>query len=797
MDGFYAGGNLSRRTASSGPRAKEADNKLVGQPVPRVDARAKVTGRAKYVADVKMGGMLYGKMLLSPHAHALITGIDARRAEELPGVWAVVTAQHVPGENQIGVILSDQPLLAQERVLWVGDCVALVAAESESIAEQARDLIEVSYEPLPRFDAPEDALEGAGPELHPGGNIHTHLKIRKGDIAQGFEKSDIILEQTYQTQRQEHAYLETIGVLATPQGDGSLTVLGSIQCPFYVQKGVARVLGLPLSKVRVVQATTGGAFGGKEDVPSEICAFASLLALKTQRPVRMVLSREEDLRRSSKRHPMAVTYKMGATKEGQILSAQIRVLADTGAYATISPVVLYRSTVHAAGPYDIPHIRVDTYGVYTNSTPNGAFRGFGTPQVTFAHESMVDELAISLQMDPIHIRLLNGLKLGSQTATGQVLSESVGYRETIVKAREASQWDQKRAADRRAGPLRRRGVGVSTMFYGVSLGAKGWFLDAAAASVQMHQDGSVSIAFGCTEMGQGAQTVIAQMAAESTGLPIERITILPTDTGLVPDSGPTVASRTTVFSGNAVLDALGQIKHNLLKEAAELLAVDPGDLVFRDGQVRGGGKSIPFDQLIQHCYQRNVNLAAEGWYISPPCTFDEQSGQGDAYYVYGYGTQIAEVEVDLDTGRVEVVRMVAAHDVGRAINPSGVRGQIEGGVVQGLGYALLEDFVVKDGQILTPDLATYTIPTALDVPQVESIIVEAASKDGPFGAKGLGEQPIIPTAAAVANAVANATGVRVRKLPISPERLRQAILENDAKTGGETVGEQNTEFSGD
>lgn len=772
---------MSPNSASSGQKGQDYKLRLIGHPSRRIDARAKVTGRARYVADIKIQGMLYGKMLLSPHPHALIGSIDISKAEGLPGVWAVMTAQQIPGENQIGVVTSDQPLLAEEKVRFVGDCVALVAAESESIAQKALDLIQVNYEPLPGVYTPGEALEENSPRVHQEGNLLTHLKIRKGNVEAGFRESEVILEATYKTQRQEHLYLETIGTLATPQGDGSINVLGSIQCPFYVQKGVARVLNLPLSKVRVVQATTGGGFGGKEDVPSEICAFASLLAYQTNRPVQMILTREEDLRRSSKRHPMAVTYKIGATEEGRILCAQIQVLADMGAYATLSPVVHYRSTVHATGPYEIPHVRVDTYGVYTNNVPSGAMRGFGTPEVTFAHESMVDELAVKLGMDPIQIRLLNGFRLGSKTATGQVLKESVGLEETVMKAKKACGWEKKRASDKQVGPSRRRGLGVSTMFYGVSLGAKGWFLDGAAASVQVHQDGSVSVAIGGTEMGQGAQTVIAQLAAESMGLPLEKITILPTDTGLVPDSGPTVASRTTVFSGNATLDALGQIKKNLRAMAAELLAVDPEKVAFRGGQVWGGGKKISFDKLIQHCYQRNVNLAAEGWFVSPPCSFDQETGQGDAYYVYGYGTQIAEVEADLDTGQVQVLRVTAAHDVGKAINPQGVCGQIEGGVVQGVGYALLEDFILKEGQIQTPDLATYTIPTALDAPQVEPIIVEATSQVGPFGAKGIGEQPIIPTAAAVANAIYHATGVRMRRLPISPEALRRALVRRKQK----------------
>ena len=421
---------------------------------------------------------------------------------------------------------------------------------------------------------------------------------------------------------------------------------------------------------------------------------------------------------------------------------------------------------------------VDTYGVYTNSTPNGAFRGFGTPQVTFAHESMIDQLADRLSMDPIEIRLKNGLRTGSTTATGQVLTDSVGLEETLLRARQESGWQTRRQASQSSETVR-RGIGAATMFYGVSLGAKGWSLDAAAAAAQVHRDGSVSVSIGCTEMGQGAQTVIAQMAADRLGLSLDRITLLPTDTSRVPDSGPTVASRTTVFSGNAVIDALDQIGANMAAVAAELLECPPEEVSFQAGQVRGGGRSMPFEEVAEGCYLRNVHLAAEGWYVSPPCSFDDQTGQGDAYYVYGYGTQIAEVEVDLETGRVKVTAITAAHDVGRAINPQGVRGQIEGGVVQGVGYGLLEDFVVASGRIETPDLATYIIPTSLDIPRIRSIIVEAASPDGPYGAKGLGEQPIIPTAAAIANAVAHATGVRMNTLPIGPEALCRAITGED------------------
>ena len=759
---------------------KRNQTALVGQPVPRIDARSKVTGQAAYIADFPAEGMLVGRMLFSRQPHARIRGIDTGPASRLEGVRAVMTAKDVPGTNQIGVILPDQPLLVDKEALWIGDCLALVAAESEETAERAVACIRVDEQPLPVIDDCEEAMHDSAAPLHPQGNVHTHLKIRKGDVEEGFAESDIVFQETFHTQRQEHAYLETLGVVALPQGDGSLQIFGSLQCPFYVQKGVAGVLGWPMSRVRVVQTTTGGAFGGKEDVPSEICAFAALLAVETARPVRMILSREEDLRRSSKRHPMTVTYRLGASRDGRILSAQVRVVADTGAYATISPVVLYRSTVHAAGPYEIPNVKVDTYGVYTNSTPNGAFRGFGTPQVTFAHESMIDQLAERLSMDSIEIRLKNGLRPGSVTATGQVLRDSVGLEETLMRARLESGWQERRGAPQ-ISATRRRGIGAACMFYGVSLGAKGWSLDAAAATAQVHRDGSVSVAIGCTEMGQGAQTVIAQMAADRLGLSLDRITMLPTDTSRVPDSGPTVASRTTVFSGNAVLDALDRIGANMAAAAAERLGCRPGEIAFRAGGVHGGGRSMSFEEVAEHCYLRNVHLAAEGWYVSPPCSFDEQTGQGDAYYVYGYGTQIAEVEVDVETGRVRVVAITAAHDVGRAINPQGVRGQIEGGVVQGMGYGLMEDFKVAGGHILTPDLATYIIPTSQDVPPIRSIIVEAASPDGPHGAKGLGEQPLIPTAAAIANAVADATGIRMKTLPIGPEALRRAITGEDEK----------------
>jgi CO/xanthine dehydrogenase Mo-binding subunit len=746
---------------------------VVGKRARRVDGLSKVTGKAAYVDDLVVPGCLIAGVVGSPHAHARILGIDASAARKVPGVLSVLTAKDIPGRNQIGVIVSDQPLIAEDRVRYVGECVALIAAESETALVEAEKKVRVRLKKLKGVFSAREGLAPRAPKVHASGNLFTHLKVRRGNPAEAFGKCDCVIERTYKTPHQEHMYLESQGALAIPEKDGSTTLFASMQCPYYVQKAVSTVLGVPMNKVRAIQAATGGGFGGKEDIPSEVCSDAALLAWATGRPVKLVYRREVDVLRSSKRHPTEIRYKMGLTKDGKIQAADITVIADIGAYGTLSPAVLFRTTVHVPGPYGIPNVKVDTLGVYTNNPQCGAFRGFGGPQAAYAHESIMDEAAFALGMDPIELRMKNALTESSETPTGQMLNGSVGLLETIEKARDASAWKQKRKAS--GGDARFvRGTGAACFHYGVSLGAKGKYLDASSAYVQVNPDGSVGVAIGGTEMGQGAFTVVYQIVAEGLGIDIENIRMLPVDTSVVPDSGPTVASRTTVFSGNAALRAATEIKNRMIEVANEMLPGD-GPVSVKSGIFRRGDKSVPFRQVSGECYRRRIGLGAEGHYASRPTAFSDEDGSGDAYYVYSWGTQIAEVVVDRRTGKVQVVKVTAAHDVGKAINPCALEGQIEGGVLQGIGYALSENFIVDEGRPVTRNLSTYIIPTALDAPEIASIIVEAPSEDGPFGAKGVGEPPIIPTAPAVANAVFDATGVRIREIPMTGEVVLRAL----------------------
>jgi CO/xanthine dehydrogenase Mo-binding subunit len=732
---------------------------VIGSSPRRVDAVSKATGRAVYVDDLTLADLGHMRPVLARLPHARVRGLRVERARALPGVRAVITGADLPGHNEIGCVEPGQPLLATEVVRYVGDVLALVVADTPAQARAAVAAVEADLEPLPVVGDVEAALAPGAPPLHPHGNVCCTYHVHKGDAEAALAAAAVVVERTFRTHHQEHAYLETQGAVAEPLADGGVTIYGSLQCPHYIQKGVAGVLGLPYSGVRVVQLTTGGGFGGKEDVPTEIAAMAALGARITGRPVKLVLDRDEDILRTSKRHPTLIRYRLGADADGRFVAAVVDITADCGAYTTLSPIVLWRATVHGTGPYVIPAVKVECTGVFTNHPPSGAFRGFGAPQVALAHEGIVDDLARRLGVDPLELRLRNALHVGAELPTGAPLEESAPLRETLVQAGERAGWAAQRAAAPAAGP-RRRGVGVACIHYGVSLGAKGWALDASGALVQVHGDGSVSVSIGGAEIGQGAKTAMALIAAEALGCPVESVRVLDADTALVADSGPTVASRTTIMSGNAVIDACRQIRETLAPLAAELRA-------------RGGEPS--FAELAHAAWARNLKVAASGWYVAPPSTFDLETGLGSAYFVYAFATHIAEVEVDTRTGEVTLLKMTAAHDVGRAINRNGVEGQVEGGVLQGLGYARYEDFRVAAGRVLTSSLTTYLVPTAVDAPQVDLVLVEEPWAKGPFGAKGIGEPALIPAAAAIANAVDHALGLTVGEIPLTPEVVWRAL----------------------
>ena len=727
---------------------------VVGERIRRPDAPDKVKGSALYIEDLAFAGSLWGAVLRSPHAHARIARLDVVRARTARGVRAVLTARDIPGQNLIPMIQADWPVLAAEFVRHVGEAVALVAADSREAVAEALHMIVAEYEPRPPLLDMEEALRA--------GEVISHWKVRRGDAEAAMQRGDVVVvEGTYHTPYQEHAYIEPNGLIGAPDGQGGVVVYGSMQCPFYVQKAVASALGCDLAQARVVQTVTGGGFGGKEDAPSAPGAHVALLAHATGRPVRLILSREEDMAVMSKRHPGRVHMRTAATRDGQLVAAEVDYLLDGGAYATLSPVVLFRGTVHACGPYRVPNVKVDSRVVRTHKVPCGAFRGFGEPQVVFACESQMDRLADKLEMDPLELRRRNALDEGDETITGHRLTAGVGFREVLDKVAASSDWARKRAeAAPGAGPNSWRGIGLAACYYGVGLGAMGKHLNPAGASVVVAADGSVTVAVGTTEIGQGMIMVLSQIAAEALGCPVEAVRVVEPDTSRVPDSGPTVASRTTVMSGNAIRDAAAKIR-----AAMERVIADSG-LSWRDA--------------VALCVQKQVGLAAHGWAVPPATTFDLETGQGEAYMCYSFSANVVEVEVDTETGETRVLAVHSAHDAGKIINPTTGEGQVEGGVVQGLGYALVEEHALKDGRILNDQFSTYIIPTPLDVPDIRAILVEHPWAWGPYGAKGLGETPIIAVAPAVTAAIYHAVGVRLDEIPATPERVWAALQKNDA-----------------
>ncbi len=755
---------------------------IIGKEVPRVDAIQKVKGEAKFVADFDVKGMLYGVLVLSKHARAVVKKVDTSAAKALKGVKAVLTYKDIPGENQLGEVVNDMPCLVPEgeEVRYHGDVIALVAAESLDVAKKAAELVKVEYEPLEPVLTIEEALEGKV-KVHEKGNVLTSKKIRKGSTQKGFAQADFVIEDDFYAHYQEQAYLEPQGILTLYDNNYGLTVYGSMQCPYYVQEMVPRVLGMPMNSVRVVQAETGGAFGGKEDVPSYVAAQCALLTYHTKRPVLLVYSREVDIQTTSKRHPIKSHYKIGVTKDGKITAIEVTAHMDMGAYATLSPIVMYRSLVHAAGAYDVENVKVDIDGVYTNKVPCGAFRGFGSPQVLFAVESMIDEAAKRLKMDPIEFRIKNALRVGGRTATDQLLTESVGAVETLENLKKISNYEvlkEKVREFNQHNEFRKRGIGISHIFYGMALGAAGQHLDAAGSLIQVHRDGSINVHIGNTEMGQGAKTVIAMIAAEALGQKMEKVRVDNPDTSYVQDSGPTVASRATVFSGNAVKEAAEKIRERMRMLFSETRKVPLEEVVIENGVVSGGGKKVSFDEFANECYNANLKMVEKGWFISPKLSWDPETGLGEAYITYAYASQLVVVEVDKLTGKAKVIEAYTSHDVGKKLNPNGLVGQVQGGFVQGMGYGLFEEIRTVNGKIMTDNFNTYIIPTVMDIPEkLEIDFVEDEYSHGPFGAKGIGEPSLMPTPAAVANGISDAISKRIKRIPATAEYVMSVMEE--------------------
>jgi len=748
----------------------------VNKEIRRVDAYEKVTGKAKFGADLFFPNMLYGKVLRSKYPHAKILKINIDRALAYPGVKAILTAADVP-HNKFGVIIQNQQVLAQKQALYIGDGIAVVAAETEEAAAEAIELIEVEYEELSGIFDPQEAAKADARLVHSElkNNQVVHHRLKKGDIKKGFARAEVILEREYTTQFVEHSYIEPEVVVAVPYEHNSLvTIYGSVQNPFSCRNAVASVLKVALNQVRIIQNHMGGSFGGKDEVISSMAARAAVLALKTGRPVKMVNTRDESILESYKRHPYKMKYKVGATKEGKLIAMEIKAIADSGAYACQTPFVTWRSVVQATGPYEIPNVKTDTYGYYTNNVYTGAMRGYGSPQIIFAQESLMDELAEELKMSPRELRLKNIYHNNSITASGQKLdNHQVSLEEVISKAVEVSNYKEKYTKYNRSQlGDKKRGIGMAISFRGCSLGAEA--TDAAGAIVAIQHDGSILISCGLAENGAGLKTVLTQIAAEELGVDIKRINYMEIDTSVSPESGPTVASRSTLLGGNAVKNAVHQLKETLAEIITDEFKVKVSNLVFKKENRSDKNKDqkiISFDQAVDLAIKKGIFLSAYGWYKAPDIYWDEETGQGRPYFTYVYGCQIAEVEVDIATGQIEVLKMTAAHDVGRAINPASLRGQIYGGVMMGLGYGIMEELETEKGYIKNTNFDEYLIPTIKDMPEITPIIVENPDPYGPYGAKSIGEPTLELGAAAIANAVAQATRRRIRDLPLNLERV--------------------------
>ena len=760
----------------------------IGKPVVRKDALVKASGLARYAADQDFAGMLYAAAVRCPVPRIKILGVSDSKARKVPGYVTLVTHKDIKGPNKWPLVVDDYPFLPETEAKFQGETVALVVAETQKAAKNAARLVEIKYKELPFVEDPLKAMDKKAIKLYGDDNVFAKFVIKKGDPDKAIKEAHAVVEEEFTTNYQVHAYLETQGVTAVPEADGGLTVYSSTQCPFYVLDGVAAVADLGYHKVKVIQTVTGGGFGGKEDVPALVASHAAICALKTGRPVRLIYDRKEDFNSMSKRHPSWSRVSYASDKNGKITACVVKYILDGGAYSTLSPIVLWRGAVHAAGPYKIENVRIEAYAVATNKVPCGAFRGFGQPQICFAQESLVDDLAHKLKMDPIELRLKNILRPGDKTATGQTIGASCGLEELLETVRKRSGWDSKAGshdpnlARPASGPDKVRGLGVSVAYYGVGLGAKGRYLDRAGAYVNIYKDATVGVNVGNTEMGQGALTVLSQICAETLNAPYDNIKLEEVDTSKVSDSGPTVASRTTLMSGNAILEAAAPIRAGIFKTALDLLLAKGAQASSPMSAFRGvfsiGEVSVTFAEVVKECWNRRMKMGEQGWYVSPHTSYNMGDGQGDAYVTYSYSADAAEVEVDLKTGVTKVLNIYAAYDVGRLINPRLAEGQAQGGILQGMSWALYENLVYKNGIMLNPNFTDYVMATIADKPEYDIVFIEKPYAEGPYNAKGMGEVPLIGVAPAVGNAVRNASGVRVRSVPILPEKVWTGLAGN-------------------
>jgi CO/xanthine dehydrogenase Mo-binding subunit len=762
--------------------------RVIGQGLPRPDAWEKVRARPIYAGDFAVPGMLHGRIVRSPYASARVLAIHTEAAAALAGVHAVLTHRDVPrnqlrmelpgrmAEATAGAVLATQPVLAEGRVRFQGEPVVAIAAETPEIAAEAAARVRVDYEELPGVYDPLEALRPDAPAVHEGGNVLRRWHLRQGDVAEGFRQADVVVENVYRTPFVDHVYLETETGAGWIDSEGVLVLRVSTQVLEHF-RDVAEVLALPHNRVRIEGAYVGGGFGGKEDVTVE--CLLGLLVWKTRRPVQLIFSREESFIGHGKRHPYVMRYRTGATREGALTALEVDLVSDSGAYAALSPWVLLYSLVTATGPYRVPHVKVDATTVYTNNPIASAYRTFGSIQPCFAYEGQMDALARALGLDPLALRERNFLRKGDRLATGQVLESEPMLAETMRRA-----WDALGPVRPAAAPLRRaRGLAASLTPYGRMC----WTRDSASAWIGMELDGTAVVRCAAPDVGGGQTASLCSIAAEVLGMPPDRVVTVGRDSHFTPRAGTTTATRQLLMSGNAVLRAATELRRHLVAQAAEMLEAAPADVEVGEAGafVRGApDRAVSMASVVRAATAAGRPVQVLEKYDAPSAaTIDPVTGQGKAFNDYTFGTQAVELEVDEETGRARVIKLAACYDVGQVINRQSCEGQVEGGVVQGLGHSIMEEVVLEQGLSKNPHLLDYKIPTTLDAPPIEVILLESGNGLGPFGAKGIGEPAMTPTPAAVANALAGAVGRPVTELPITSERIL-ALLDRATDQAG-------------
>lgn len=759
----------------------EGELKVVGHVVKRPEAVEKVTGEAVYTDDIEFPGMLYGATLRAGIPHGVVKKLDTSRAEALEGVEAVLTAEDIPGRINHGLVIQDWPALVGvgEKVRYVGDAVAVVAAKNKAAARRALDLIEIEYEKLPVVTDPIAAKSSEAPLVHEGGNLLKHIKVDKGDIEHGFAEAEVILEEVFETPVYEHAFMEPECSIARMTDDGRVEIYVGSQIPYSDRAQVAAALDLPEDQVRVRGPLIGGGFGGKEDIAGQI--HAALLAKATGKPVKILYDRHESILVHPKRHATQIKVKLGLKRDGTLTAAQTELYGDTGAYASLGTKVMGRATTHSTGPYVVPHVKIDCYAMYTNNPPAGAFRGFGALQADFAIEAMMDQVAEELGIDPIELRRKNALQTGTVTNTGQHLKESVGLLECIEKTEQGirkylPEGSLFRSRPVEGEPHKRRAWGFALAFKNTGLGEGA--PDMATAEVELLENGNAEVRTSSAEIGQGLVTVLQMVTAQELGMDLDQVQVLLSDTDLTPDGGPTTGSRQTYISGNAAKHASITLRNAMLATLAEKYDLPPEEIILENGAARVNGRTISFREIGQAMRDegRDPKIAYEYW--APETT--PLGEPGDKHFAYSFAAQAMEVEVNTSTGEVKVLRSIAATDVGKAINPLGLVGQVEGGIIMGIGHALTEEFILEEGMVITDHLSRYRMPSIKHVPKdMDVLIVEDPTTEGPYGAKGVGEISTMPVAPAIVNAVYNAVGVRFRRVPIDQDWLKRELVSQE------------------